>query len=232
MPPPPPGQPKNSPAIRKLARALRDDNKGRERFGCFPNDLFQSTAEMFVSAGSDTLQSINDMQELGRAFPLQGIRKGRKSQPNFPELRLLSDLFEAYGIASAPKCDPGNPRIGEPTIPKEMETWRLGLSGLSGLLAMGREMVIFPTLEMANAKQKRPKCHPYVIPDLSKETWRPFYTDHAEALESWKVLNGSRKKNAPQWTLAFNPGFSITSVSCLRGIWLDDGPLSEACPRN
>ena len=104
--------------MRRLARALRDDNKGRERFGCFPKDLFASTADLFVSAGYDTLQSIKEMQELNRAFFLQGIRKYRKDQPNFPELRLLADLFETYGISATPKSASENPRIEELTIPR------------------------------------------------------------------------------------------------------------------
>ena len=42
MPPPKQDPPLDSPAIRKLARSLRDDNRGRERFDCFPKDLFAS----------------------------------------------------------------------------------------------------------------------------------------------------------------------------------------------
>ena len=118
--PPPRADPLDSPAIRKLSRALRDDNKGRDRFDCFSKDLFESVAAMFCSAGYDTLKSIKEMQELNRTFFLQGIRKDRKAQPNFPELRLLADLFETYGITSTPKCAPENPRIEELTIPKEM----------------------------------------------------------------------------------------------------------------
>ena len=87
------------------------------------------------------------MQELNRTFILQGIRKGHKAHPNFPELRLLADLFETYGITSTPKCAPENPRIEELAIPKEMKSWRLDLSGLSGLLGPGQEMVNFLPLK-------------------------------------------------------------------------------------
>ena len=186
-------------------------------------------AAMFVSAGYDTLQSINDMQELGRAFFLHGIRKDRKAQPNFPELRLIADLFETYGTSSTPKCAPGNPRIAELTIPKEMETLRLDLSCLSGLLAPGREMVNFPTLEMPKTKQKRPAYHPYVIPDLSKEPWRPFYPAHTKAMESWRPLNGSRKKPSPmdlsfQSFVFYNLRFSLSGD--LAGCWAPFGGIS------
>ena len=58
MPPPKQDPPQDSPAARKLARALRGGNKGRERFDCFSKDLFASAAGLFVSAGYDTLQSI------------------------------------------------------------------------------------------------------------------------------------------------------------------------------
>ena len=184
---------------------------------------------MFVSAGYDTLQIIKDMRELGRAFFRQGVRKGRKARPNFPELRLLADLFETYGISSIPKCAPGNPRIEELTIPKEMKTWRLGLSCLSGLLAPGQEMVNHFTLEIAKAKQKRPAYHPYVIPDLSKEPWRPFYPAHAKALESWKALNGSHKKPSPmdlsfQSWVFYNPRFLLAGD--LAGCWAPFGGMS------
>ena len=222
----------DSPAIRKLSRALRDDNKGRERFDCFSKDLFESVAVMFVSAGYDTLKSIKEMQELNRTFFLQGIRKGRKSQPNFPELRLLADLFETYGITSTPKCAPENPRIEELTIPKEMKTWKLDLSSLSGLLAPDQEMVNFFTLEMTKAKQKRPAYHPYVTPDLSKEPWRPFYPAHGKAMESWRALNNSHKKPSPldlnfQSWIFYNLRFLLAGdlAGCWTPLWRHGRPI-------
>ena len=78
-----------------------------------------------------------------------------------------------------------------------METWQLVLSSLSGLLAPGREMVNFPTLEMAKAKQKRPAYHPYATPGLIKEHWLPCYPARAKALGSWRALGGSHKKPSP-----------------------------------
>ena len=94
----------DSPEIRKLARALREDNKGRGRFSDFSKDLYESTAGMFVRPVYNTLTSIKDMQELGRAYFLQGIRKERKPQPNYPDPRLLVGLFETYAVVSAPKA--------------------------------------------------------------------------------------------------------------------------------
>ena len=227
--PPPKKDPLDNPTVRKLARALRDDNKGRERFDCFSKDLFASTADLFVSAGYDTLQSIKEMQELNRTFFLQGVRKYRKDQPNFPELRLLAGFFETYGISSTPKASPENPRIEELTIPKEMKSWRLDLSSLTGLLAPGQEMVNFPTLEIEKAKQKRPAYHPYVTPDLSKEPWRPFYPAHAKAMDTWRTLNISHKKPSPldfsfQAFVFYNLRFLLAGD--LTGAWTPFGGIS------
>ena len=58
----------DSPGIRKLARALRDDNKGRVRFGGFLKDLYESTSGMFVRVGYNAPHIIKDMQELGRPY--------------------------------------------------------------------------------------------------------------------------------------------------------------------
>ena len=137
------------------------------------------------------------MAELGRPLFLSGIRKENKTHPNFPELRLIADLFDTYPLSAIPKCATDTPRIEELTIPKEMKNWKLGLSGLSGLLDPGQEMVNHFTLEITKALQKRPTYRPYVIPDLSKEPWRPFYPAHAKALEGWRTLNSSHKKPPP-----------------------------------
>ena len=64
---------------------------------------------MFAQAGYNALQRIKDMQELGRTYFLSGIRKRRKQQPDFPELRLLLGLFETYGAIAAPKSSVANP---------------------------------------------------------------------------------------------------------------------------
>ena len=228
MPPPPP-KPADTPEIRKLAKALRDDNKGRERFDSFSRDLFHSTAAMFVTAGYDTLQSIKDMQELGRNYFLSGVRKERKAQPNFPELRLIVDLFEVYGVSTVPKSAVDNPRIEELTIPKEMKHWKLDLSHLTGFLAPDQEMVNFFTVELTKAKQKRPAYKPYVVPDLSKEPWRPFYPAHAKALETWRALNNSHKKPSPldlsfQTWVFYNLRFLLAGD--LTGAWTPFGGMS------
>ena len=99
--PPPRAAPTDSPAIRKLPRALRGDSKGRERFGCCPKGLFESAAAMFCSAGYGALKSIKDARTQPGLF-LQGIRKDRKAQPKFPGVRLLAGLFETYGITPTP----------------------------------------------------------------------------------------------------------------------------------
>ena len=66
----------------------------------------------------DTLQSVKDMQEFGRACFLSGIRIERKDRPNFPEFRLIAGLCETYGFSTAPKSSVGNPRIEELAIHK------------------------------------------------------------------------------------------------------------------
>ena len=111
---------------------------------------------MCTQAGYDSTQSIKDMQERGRAYFLSGIRKGRKSQPNSPELRLMVGLFDGYGVSAIPKSWTDNPRIEELTIPKAMKSWLLGISRLPGILAPGQEMVNHFALELTKARQKRP----------------------------------------------------------------------------
>ena len=175
------------------------------------------------------MQSIKDVQELGRTFSLRGVRESRKSQPNFPGLRLLAGLFGKYGITSTPKSAPRNPRIDVSANPKEMETWRLDLAKLPGLLAPGQEMVNRCTLEMTNDKQKRPTYRPYVIPGLRKEPRRPIYPAHSDSLGSWRVLNGSRE-NPPLWTSVSNPGFFIIYASCWMGTSRGCGPASAVYP--
>lgn len=93
---------RDSIAVRKLSCAPRGDNKG-DRFDGFSKEISESAAGMFVSARYDTLQSIKDMQELGRAYLLSGIRVERKDQPNSPELRLTAGLFDTYGVTATPK---------------------------------------------------------------------------------------------------------------------------------
>ena len=82
---------------------------------------------------------------------------------------------------------------------------------------------------MTKARQKRPAYRPYVIPDLSKEPWRPFYPAHSKALDSWRTLNGLRKKPSPLglsfqfWTF-YNLRFLLAGD--LAGCWAPFGGMS------
>ena len=90
-------------------------------------------------------------------------------------------------------------------------------------------MVNFFTMEIAKAKQKRSAYHPYVIPALSKDPWRPFYPAHAKALESWMTLNTSRKKPSPsglnfQAFIFYNLRFLLAGD--LAGFWAPFGDIA------
>ena len=105
----------------------------------------------------------------------------------------------------------------------------MDLSGLSGLIAPGQEMVNRFTLETTKDQQKRPSYRPYVFLDLPKEPWRPFYPAHAKSSDGWRTLNSSHKRPSPldisvqAWAF-YN--FRFFSAGGLAGEWAPFGGMS------
>ena len=218
---------------RKLAREIREETRGMERFQVSPSTSFSQTAIFSIRCGYDAVEEIRAMAERAREYFLDDIR-GKNSRP-LHEVKLPHELFDLFEHQPRRKSAKG-PVYEEICIPDRLTNWKVDLCLLSSWIKPDQDMCNAISLEIARGKHCKPRYIPYVVVSTHGKPWLIQTSAHERALGSWRTRSRRYRKDLgrqcslrawPLYTVRFIFSAELTgALSEFGGIQAQFGLLS------